>query len=650
MDPTSIFSEARRSAVVAAAAGAAAALLLVTTGLAGWLGPPAGPVHEGGWTSRSRAWLTYRGIYDTQFTDGAAGPYNWTSPSLRIQIANIDRSRPYLLVLQIDGTRPPGQPRPVITWTIDGSTTSTHAMTADTERLTMALPVRDSTRAVVTAQITPAVQAGPDDPRALGVIVRQIGLEAAAGAIRPTWSVAARLAAAVGLAVLGVLLCGVPRVAAGAAALVIAGSWTWLLALDGAFLGTLVDTFLGLGTASALIGAIVSAVRVWRPAAATPGWSVALGFVLAVSIVKLAVFSHPLVTIGDGVFQVHRAALVQQGTYLFTSITPRPFFEFPYAVGLFVAAKPFWSWLQTDVDHVWLLRTLTIAADALVGVAFYLVAMRVWRQRTTALAIAGLWPFARAPLEALCNSNLPNVFGQGLFGVAVAGLIYAVGTTRRSWAVLIAASVVLAAAFLSHFSTVSIGLAIVVAMAAASVAAGGADGRRRAGWLLLAGCLAFAASYAIYYRHFGAVYRDTYQRIVAHEVVDEPGSAIAATPAVKLRRWWSGTSDDYGLPGLPLSVAAVVGAAALIRERRRDALTLALAGWLLTWMAFTALGILTAIQMRSNLATAPVFVCLGAYGLSALSRRGMSGAALAVVIGLAVVIDGAQLWLMCLGR
>ena len=74
-----------------------------------------------------------------------------------------------------------------------------------------------------------------------------------------------------------------------------------------------------------------------------------------------------------------------------------------------------------------------------------------------------------------------------------------------------------------------------------------------------------------------------------------------------------------------------------------------LVGWLAVWAAFTALGILTSIQMRVNLAAAPLFVCLGAYRLSMIASRGRIGSLTAATAAIAIAISGARLWLMCLG-
>jgi hypothetical protein len=53
--------------------------------------------------------------------------------------------------------------------------------------------------------------------------------------------------------------------------------------------------------------------------------------------------------------------------------------------------------------------------------------------------------------------------------------------------------------------------------------------------------------------------------------------------------------------------------------------------------------------MRVNLAAAPLFVCLGAYGLAEIAARGRSGRIAAAVLALAIAVSGARLWLMCLG-
>lgn len=210
---------------------------------------------------------------------------------------------------------------------------------------------------------------------------------------------------------------------------------------------------------------------------------------------------------------------------------------------------------------------------------------------------------------------------------------------------------VLAAAFLSHFSTLSVGVPLVGLIASALVVGGRPTVRWKGVWIGLVCVAAVGVSYAAYYRHFHHVYQQTVERVMSHETVETPGSSIAASPMVKLQRWATGGSDDYGLPGVPLAAATILGFVWIVRQRMREPWTLILAAWLATWLGFTALGILSSVQMRVNLAGAPMFVCLGAYALAGLSAssspaRRVAAAALAVVIA----FDGARLWWMCLGH
>lgn len=642
---------ASRTVVFALAAGVLAALLL--SGMVGWNypGPETGPLHGGGWPNRSRGWIDTRGIYPTEFSEGTGHPYTWTGGNIRLQIPNIDRSRSYRLIFTVEAPRPPEAGVAEVRWNVDGTPAGRHLMESPSGEVIVRLPTSARTRAVVTMEISPTFDPGPQDERALGVVIRDVRIEPEQASWSVTSDVMLRVAAASAFVVAGVLLCGVPTAVGWGVAVITPVIFAWLTLQDGAFLGDYAGSLFSIGLTTLLIGAGVAAVGFVRPlTSALPHLTRVSGMVLAASVIKLAFFSHPLVTIGDGIFQVHRSAMVQGGTYFFTSITPRPFFEFPYAIALFVAAMPFWDNFSRDVDHVWLLRTITLTADALVGIALYAAAWKAWRRERAATLIAVIWPFARAPIEALCNSNLPNAFGQGLFGVAVGILLWSVAGARVGLASLVAGTLMLAAAFLSHFSTFTVGIAIVGAIAVALAIGAGREGWRRAAVILVALSAAATLSYGVYYRHFGDVYRATIERVTSEEVVEEPGSAIAASPAVKLRRWWSGGSDDYGLPGAPLALLAVAGGALLFRHRRFDVFSRALLAWLLVWVGFTALGILTAVQMRVNLASAPVFVCLGAWALSALSERGRAGASAAAVAGIVVIWSGVTLWFMCIGH
>jgi hypothetical protein len=636
--------------LIALTSGAVAALLLL--GATRWFSPRElrGPVADGGWTSRSRGWLTARGFFPTEIDDRSGNRYSWTSETARVSIPNINRASAHTIAFVLSGGRPGNQPNPLVTLTVDGVPAAACEVANEPSVCTARLPAATRDRAVIGLQVSPAYVPGGADTRTLGVIAHELVLTPTSGHFRPSWPVVITIAAAVAMAVGGVMLCGLSGWIAAVAVGGITWAFVWLLLQDGAYLGSYVDSLLNVATGAAVGGVLVAALRrQWPTLAGVPDWSIAVGLVLAATVVKLGFFNHPLATIGDGVFQLHRAQMVRAGSYYFTSVTPRPFFEFPYAIGLYMTALPFWSYFPTEIDQVHLLRGLSVGADALVGIACYFAVFRQWRDRHAALLVAGLWPFARAPLEALCNSNLTNVFGQGLFGVAMAGLAW-IATAGASLPAVAVTLVFLTASYLSHFSTFSVGVPLVGTVALVLVA-GGRGATRRAGWWALAlGLVALSLAYAVYYSHFTEIYRATWARIVSHETVDAAGSSIAASPATKLQRWASGASDDYGLPGLVLAAAAAIGAFELARRRLRDGTTLVLGGWLAIWVGFTVLGILSAVQMRVNLAAAPLFVCLGAYGLATLGARARTGLLVAGVATVAIVVNGVRVWLMCLGR
>lgn len=635
--------------LAAAVCGVVAAALLL--GATRWTAPRElrGPVADGGWTGRTRGWLTARGFFSIEIDERSKALYSWTAETARISLANLNRSQAHTLAIVFSAGRPEGQPDPLVTLTVDGAAAVSCRVTNTPAPCVAVVPARAADRAVIGLQVTPVYVPGGPDTRTLGVIAHELILTPASGHFVPSWPVLGATAAAVALAVAAVLLCGVSGSIAAIAAVGIGLSFVWLLLQDGAYVGGYVDSLLNVAIGAAIGGALVALLRRLWPIAGAPDWSVAAGLVLAATVVKLGFFNHPLATIGDGIFQLHRAQMVRAGAYFFTSITPRPFFEFPYAIGLYVTALPFWSRFPTDIDQVHLLRGVALGADALVGIACYVAVFRQWGDRRAALLVAGLWPFARAPLEALCNSNLTNVFGQGLFGVAMAGLAWIAAAGASAPAVAIALAF-LTGAYLSHFSTFSVGVPLVGVVACALVAVGRGRTRRAGWWVLAIGLVAAGVAYAAYYSHFTEVYRATWARVASHETVEAAGSSIAATPATKLQRWASGTSDDYGLPGLVLAAAAAIGAFELTRRRLRDGLTLVLGGWLAIWIGFTLLGILSAVQMRVNLAAAPLFVCLGAYGLATLGARSRTGLLISGMATVAIIVNGARLWVMCIGR
>jgi hypothetical protein len=294
-------------------------------------------------------------------------------PSGRIRLPRLNRSVGYTLSLWI---RPALADRPVeLTAAVDGLALPPRTLVPGPQRIDIELPPQASTRAIVTLGISPAAVPGPADPRTLGMRVDAIALEAADGPLRiPADSLRAAAIAGLGLGVLLALTMGggLPGAALGSAA----GIWFgFLLAYDGSFLGPYAERAQMVALAAGTLGLVFAGVRNnGEP------WSfrAAAGAVVLLSACKLALFFHPMATVGDSVFHVHRAQVVQRGEFFFTSITPRPFFEFPYPPGLYVAVAPLWQMFQSDTEHVWLLRTAVIAAEGLLALAIYLVVFANW--------------------------------------------------------------------------------------------------------------------------------------------------------------------------------------------------------------------------------------------------------------------------------
>ena len=631
--------------VAAGVLAAALAVALLILGARWWMRPVEGPIAEGGWTRRSRAAFAPSGFFPAE-GDSSGGYFSWSREHAEIQFTALDRSRAHRVTVRVRGGRPPSAAPAQLRLTVDGQARWAEAAPDEPSTIEFEIPRAPRTGAVIGLDVSPTYTPGGRDPRALGIIVDDLAIAPVSGPFVPAGAVLWRLAGAVFAAVLGLQLCGLRGRAGVVAAGGVAVGCAWLLWQDAAFMGDFAQRLVHLGAAILLAGTLVAMLRLrWPSLAGVPEWSVAVGLILAVSFVKLGIFWHPLAIVGDGIFQVHRAQVVHGGEFFFTSVTPKPFFEFPYPVALYIFALPFWNWFPTELDLLRLLRTVTVAADVLTGLMLYGAVRRQWNNRTAALCCAVLWPLSRAPFEALSNANLTNLFGQSVFGAALAGIAWLAAGTRVSPVALVLAGVLLAIAFLSHFGTLTVGIAILGGVVLSLVAVGRGH-PRRIGICVLATMLAvLAVSWTVYYSRFTDVYRRSWVAASAEE--RDNSSKIVAPPSVKLARWWSGTGDDYGRPGVVVLLVALAGAALLIRERTTGAGVVFLA-WLVAWIALSALGVLTPFTLRANLAAAPAFVALSAIALGTLAGRTWVGQVGAVALSVAVAWDGWRVAVMCL--
>ncbi len=443
--------------VLAPALAGALACASVLTGLvlrpAAW--PNAGPLGDGSKAGRVRGWFAADGFYRPEFDAASGRQFSWTSADATLRVEHIDRSIPWRVAIRARAGRGGGVALPDVTISVDGVTAQTIRVTNDPTNLVADLPRGGPDSAHVSIHVSDVFTPGPKDPRALGVVVEQIALMPGDGrssggpGARAVWSAAA----VGGVATLAIALSGPPLSIALIAAAVVGGAFGWLLAFDLAVFGTYIDRLtalsIGLVTAGAAIGI---GARVRRRPAEPWGWTTAASLLLAGTGIKLAISLHPQMMVGDGIFHVHRAELVEAGKYFFTSTTPAPYFEFPYAIGLYVAAMPFWNWLPADLDRLALLRAISATADLAVGLTVWGLARRFWQDDKVGVFAAAVYPFIRIGTQTLGGANLTNLFAQGVFGLGLAWLILRSDGEKRTASVVVGA-LLLAAGFLSHFST-----------------------------------------------------------------------------------------------------------------------------------------------------------------------------------------------------
>ena len=198
----------------------------------------------------------------------------------------------------------------------------------------------------------------------------------------------------------------------------------------------------------------------------------------------------------------------------------------------------------------------------------------------------------------------------------------------------------LTVAFLSHFGTVTVGLALLAAVIAALFVFGRGLVRRTGALTLAAAVAAAGLAWGLYYSNprFLKVYGETYASVAARET--DNSSKMAASPAVKLSRWWTGIGDDYGRPGVGVLMVLVLGLVVLLRARPWAGGDIVVIAWLFSWFALTALGILTPITLRANLAAAPAITIVAALGIAWLASLGRAGQVAALAAAIVVAWDG----------
>jgi len=207
------------------------------------------------------------------------------------------------------------------------------------------------------------------------------------------------------------------------------------------------------------------------------------------------------------------------------------------------------------------------------------------------------------PLDfgVLTTGNLTNAFAQSV-AIGALALMAAPALSTHVASLTLVLTVVLAVAFMSHTGTVAI---VFVAGACTSVLFFVRGGRslRSAAWAIaLASIVAAVISVVVYYGWFIETYRAEFARIGRETAAAAPDVG-GRTIGDRLRL----VPYELGIYiGAPVLLFAFLGAVDLARRQSTDRLTLTLAGWAMSCVAFLVLGILTPIDMRYYLAALPV--------------------------------------------
>jgi hypothetical protein len=570
--------------------------------------------NDGAWNARSTAWFVTRGIYPTEYAPNGA-PHVWAAGRVRFTIPRLQRDGRYRLEARVRSGRASTDPPAAVRVAVDGLDVGAQAIGHEWQELVVTLPEAKRDGVVILLDAEKTFVPGGEGTRALAYMLERFTLTPIDAPAVPVPRVSLIDVALFGGAVaLAVTLLALPSWMACAIGALAGGAAAWLTLRDSAFLGDYSTVFRTLGLVVVLAATASSLITSVLPAPSRAAWRGAVMLAMVVTALRLAVFLHPNAPVSDGMFHVHRAQEVRAGQYFFTSVTPRPFYEFPYPVGLYVAAAPMWDWFT---NRVALLRGLTLVADAAVAVGLFAVVAARWSSAVTGVLATVLALTVPIVTQSVSTANLTNVFAQSCFSLAILWIAWHVPASR--WLLAVAGTVVLLTfAWLSHFSTAVIG-APAAALVAASIALA-RDPRERGAWrwAALSVALALGLSYALYYSRFHDVYARTLSRVGHEKVETSLVATLAEHSESKILTMLRFLVSNYGWGLLAL---AAIGLVAAVRRDWRQAWTLILLSLTLTVGGFFLLGAFTPVEMRANLAAHPVFAAFGALGVSWLWRH-----------------------------
>jgi hypothetical protein len=569
------------------------------------------------------------GMFPAERDEHSQLTFAWTGRDLNIRLPGLDRRREWTLEVRARSGRADPRKNPSLSFYADGVHLSTHPSTTDFDVIRVVIPARPQRPrgAILRMDVSATEVPGPNDRRALGVMVDELRIAPAGRVWPPAGSIAGAAAGAAAFGAAVALLASVP--AALAAALAISIGQAALLSRG---FGPYSDYPVAAAWLAGWIALAVAVIAVWVARRRTPA-SAPARFVIAFSgaalFLKLLVLLHPQMPVGDAMFHAHRFQGVLAGNLYFTSIAPGNY-TFPYPPGFYLFAALFERFVTRGAADMNLLRVVALTVDAIAGAALYIAVRRNWTGAWTAALAVVVYQMLPLEFRIFTVGNLTNAFAQSVSVLALAVVAGAdFGQFGRRQALVL--TVTLAVAFMSHTSTFAILLGTCICIAALFAWRGDASVRRVGALVLLATLVALGLAVALYYAHFGATYRAEFSRISTE--------TVSATP-------YAGGRDlsvrAHSVPGYLNAylgwgalVLAACGASHLYRAGARDRLTLATAGWALSCTVFLIVGILTPVDMRYYLAAVPAVAVAAAAGVAALWRPGpgrMAAVALAALV------------------
>jgi hypothetical protein len=287
-----------------------------------------------------------------------------------------------------------------------------------------------------------------------------------------------------------------------------------------------------------------------------------------------------------------------------------------------------------NIGDMALLRILVIGFEAAAGALLYFAVVRAWGDRLAAAVAVALYQFIPLGFDVVTVGNLTNAFAQALAVFAL--VIMAAPGLRLEKPVAVAGlTIVMSAAFMSHTSTFALLLPAAFLVAMSFAWKGGPALKSPAAAVALGATVAALIAFALYYRHFGEIYRAEWTRISAETAANAPdaGGRTAVDRLVDVPRQ---LNLMFGLPVLFLTA---IGVFHLVARSARDRLALTLLGWTVSCVMFFIIGVITPVDMRYYLAAIPAVAIAAAAGASWMWTTGGTGrgAALVLLVGAALI-------------